>query len=52
MVLVWCDEVEEILADGVVDGMLFEEEEIGFVFFCLVGHHFAELAEMFTVFVV
>ena len=52
MILVWCDKIEEILADGVVDGMFFQEEEIGFVFFGLVGHHFTKLTEMFTIFVV
>ena len=52
MILVWCDEIEEILADGIVDGMFFQEEEIGFVFFGLVGHHFTKLTEMFTIFVV
>ena len=32
--------------------MFFQEEEIGFVFFGLVGHHFTKLTEMFTIFVV
>jgi len=52
MVFVRSYEVKEIFADGVVDGMLFQEEEIGPVFFCLVSHHLTELAKMLPIFLV
>ena len=50
VVLVRSDEVEEVLADGVVDGVVLEEEEVGLLLAGLAGHHAAQMAEVLGVF--
>ena len=39
MVLIRCDEVEKILANGIVNRVVFEQKEVRFVLRGLTGHH-------------
>lgn len=50
MVLIRCDEEEEVLADRVVNRMLLEHEQIRFTLVCLMSHHPAELAKVLSIF--
>ena len=50
MVLIRCDEVEKILANGIVNMVVFEQKKVRFVLRGLTGHHTTEMTEMLRIF--
>lgn len=52
VILLWRDEVEEVLADLIINRVIFQHEKIGFPRVGLSSHHFAEFPKRFCTLII